>query len=35
MRSDSERLLDIQEAIKNINKYASLGKDEFENNELI
>jgi len=35
MRSDSERLLDIQEAIKNINKYARVGKDEFENNELI
>ena len=35
MRSDSERLLDIQEAIKNIDKYAKLGKDEFEKNELI
>lgn len=35
MRSDHERLLDIQEAIKNIHKYAKLGKDEFENNELI
>ncbi len=35
MRSDRERLLDIQEAIKNIHKYAKLGKDEFENNELI
>lgn len=35
MRSDSERLLDIQEAIKNIHKYAKLGKNEFEKNELI
>jgi uncharacterized protein with HEPN domain len=35
MRSDSECLLDIQDAIKNINKYAKLGKSEFENNELI
>jgi hypothetical protein len=30
MRSDSERLLDSQEAIKNIHKYAKLGKNEFE-----
>lgn len=35
MRSDNERLLDIQEAIKNIRKYAKLGKDEFKKNELI
>ena len=35
MRSDSERLLDIKEAITNIDKYAKLGKEEFENNELI
>ena len=35
MRSDHERLLDIQEAIQNIYKYADRGKDEFENDELI
>lgn len=35
MRSDNERLLDIQEAIKNIRKYAKLGMDEFKKNELI
>jgi uncharacterized protein with HEPN domain len=35
MRSDSERLLDIQEAIRNIDKYAKLGKIEFDKNELI
>ncbi|MFH1665809.1 MAG: DUF86 domain-containing protein [Candidatus Omnitrophota bacterium] len=35
MRSDCERLLDIQEAIENIDRYANRGKDEFENDELI
>ena len=35
MRSDHERLLDIQEAIQNIYKYAERGKNAFENDELI
>ena len=35
MRSDHERLLDIQEAIKNIVKYAIRGKDAFDSDELI
>ena len=35
MRSDYERLIDIQEAIENINRYANRGKNEFENDELI
>ncbi len=35
MRDDRERLLDIQEAIENIQKYASRGKDAFREEELI
>ena len=35
MRDDRERLLDIQEAIDNINKYAVRGKDAFEEDELV
>jgi uncharacterized protein with HEPN domain len=35
MRDDRERLLDIQEAIENIKKYASRGKNAFRNEELV
>ena len=35
MRNDRERLLDIKEAIENIQKYASHGKNSFQNDELI
>ena len=35
MRSESERLLDILEAIERIEKYAEEGKDTFESDELI
>lgn len=35
MRSDKERLKDIQEAITKIEKYAQLGKPDFLENELI
>ena len=35
MRDDSERLKDILEAIENIEKYASRGKELFEQDELI
>ena len=35
MRSDRERLLDIQEALERIEKYAARGKKEFERDELI
>ncbi|MEM7590940.1 MAG: HepT-like ribonuclease domain-containing protein [Cyanobacteria bacterium P01_A01_bin.83] len=35
MRSDRERIKDIQEAISKINKYAVQGKEEFFANELI
>jgi len=35
MRSERERLLDIQEAITRIEKYANLGKDAFLQDELI
>jgi len=35
MRDDRERLLDIQEAIENVQKYAVRGKDAFRNDELI
>jgi uncharacterized protein with HEPN domain len=35
MRDDSERLRDILEAIKNIEKYADRGKEVFERDELI
>ena len=35
MRADRERLLDIQEAIADIQKYAQRGRSEFEKDELI
>jgi uncharacterized protein with HEPN domain len=35
MRSDQERLKDIQESITKIEKYTQLGKPEFLKNELI
>ena len=35
MRSDRERLLDIQEAIERIEKYAGQGSSAFEQDELI
>jgi len=35
MRSDPERLQDIQEAIERIEKYAAQGRDVFERDELI
>ena len=35
MRDDRERLLDIIEAIENVQKYASRGIDVFKNDELI
>ena len=35
MRDDRERLLDIQEAITDIRKYARRGRSEFEKEELI
>ena len=35
MRDDRERLLDIQDAIDNINKYAVRGRQAFEKDELI
>ena len=35
MRKDVERLLDISEAIANIERYAVLGKAKFEEDELI
>jgi len=35
MRSDRDRLLDILEAIKRIDKYADIDKADFETNELI
>lgn len=35
MRDDRERLLDIREAIENIQKYAVRGKDAFSEDELI
>jgi len=35
MRDDRERLLDIREAIENIQKYADHGKDAFNEDELI
>jgi len=35
MRDDRERLLDIQEAIVRIERYAELGRDAFEQDELI
>ena len=35
MRDDRERLLDIQEAIESVQKYAARGKAAFRNDELI
>ncbi|MFH1745889.1 MAG: DUF86 domain-containing protein [Planctomycetota bacterium] len=35
MRSDHERLLDIQEAIERVEKYAAKGRAAFERDELI
>ena len=35
MRSDREKLLDIQEAISSIEKYAQKGRDAFVSDELI
>jgi uncharacterized protein with HEPN domain len=35
MRDDRERLLDIREAIENVQKYAARGKDAFKSDELI
>jgi uncharacterized protein with HEPN domain len=35
MRSDQERLLDIEEAIAKIERYSVRGKSEFMENELI
>ena len=35
MRDDRERLLDIQEAIERIEKYAAQGRETFDHNELI
>ncbi len=35
MRDDRERLLDIKEAIENVQKYASRGRDAFRKDELI
>ncbi len=35
MRDDRERLLDIIEAIERIERYASRGREAFENEELV
>jgi uncharacterized protein with HEPN domain len=35
MRDDREKLLDIKEAIENVQKYASRGEDVFRKDELI
>ncbi len=35
MRDDRERLLDIQEAIERIEKYAAQGRENFESDELV
>lgn len=35
MRDDRQRLLDVQEAIEQIEKYTDQGRDAFEQNELI
>ena len=35
MRDDRERLIDIQQAIVAINKYAAKGRTTFENEELV
>lgn len=35
MRDDRERVLDIREAIENIERYAARGKQAFESDELV
>ena len=35
MNNDYRRLLDIQEAIERIEKYAQNGKEDFQDDELI
>ncbi len=35
MRNTTERLLDIQEAIAQINKYTDQGRDKFDQDELV
>jgi uncharacterized protein with HEPN domain len=35
MRDDSEKLLDINDSIERINKYAARGKETFQKEELI
>jgi len=35
MRDDRERLLDVQEAIERVGKYARKGRDAFDQDELI
>lgn len=35
MRDDRERLLDVQEAIERIERYAAQGREAFEQDELI
>jgi uncharacterized protein with HEPN domain len=35
MRDDRQRLLDVQEAIEQIEKYTDQGRDAFDQNELI
>jgi len=35
MRSDRERLIDIVEAIENIERYTAKGKDAFDSDELL
>jgi uncharacterized protein with HEPN domain len=35
MRDDRERIQDILDAIENIEKYSSQGREEFDRNELI
>ncbi len=35
MRADKDRLLDILEAIENIEKYAANGRDVFQDDELV
>jgi len=35
MRDDRERLLDIQEAVERIERYAARGREAFEQDELI
>ena len=35
MRDDQERLLDIQETIERVERYAAQGREVFESNELV